>query len=202
MGQNRSDRQSSVTSRLPILTEVLRQSTESSKEKDDGKDEHQIPVFWRVLGGTVLSITSLIVMTAYQSLSGGIADLRTDLVHLDTEMRKEFGRMGESQGELVPKEAFESRVQMIWTSVRELQGDRKELTALKERCQGLAGTLKSGEEQRRQIAGDVQTLREQQAAGEERRALVKELSDLRERLAGLEARKSSGSPSAGHAEEE
>jgi hypothetical protein len=197
VNQNRSERQSQNMPSTPVLNEVLRSSSESSKDlgackdenKDDGKDENKIPVFWRVFGGTVLSMVSLIVMTAYQSLTGGIADARSEQAHLCAEMHKEFGRIGESQGDLVKEEELSSRLQMLWTSVRELQEDRKNLTALKESCKNLSTMLQTDAVQCRQMSADAQHLREQLAAREERSSLVAELTQLRERLVGLEVQK-------------
>jgi DNA repair exonuclease SbcCD ATPase subunit len=189
VSQSRNDRQSPLLPGTPILSELLRQSTEPAKEASEGKDEGKMPVFWRVFGGTVLSIAALVMMTAYQSLNGGIADMRSDIGRLDAEMRKDVGRLNDTQGDLVKKEEMNSRLQLVWTSIRELQDDRKDLITLKERCQAVAGMVQEGQRQRDQLSQEIQRLREQQAADEERRALVKELGQLRERLAGLEAQK-------------
>ena len=42
------------------------------KQKGGEKAEEKISVFWRVFGGTILSITALAVISAYQSLANGI----------------------------------------------------------------------------------------------------------------------------------
>src|SRR4051812_38780418 len=49
------------------------------------KPEEKISVFWRVFGGTILSITALVVIQAYQAISGTIHDLRAD----QTRMREQ-----------------------------------------------------------------------------------------------------------------
>ena len=119
MAQNRSERPLLSSNSLPIQMEVLRQSSESSKPQDSGKEETKIPLFWRVFGGTVLSISALIIMTAYQSLSGNIADLGRQFDHLDTDMRKEMARLAELNGELVRKDECESRFRGVWTQLNE-----------------------------------------------------------------------------------
>jgi chromosome segregation ATPase len=179
------------------VAEVLRQCADAGQDKpgvDKGaeKEDGKMPVFWRVFGSTVLSIGALVVMTAYQSLSGTTAELRNDIGHLNTEMRKELSRMSEAQAELVKKEEATGRLQTVWTSIKELQDDRKELTSLKERCKALVELYRSSEAERQKLAGQLQTLREQKIQEEERQALARELATLRERLAGLEGRHHNG----------
>jgi chromosome segregation ATPase len=179
----------------PVLAEVLRQCAEAGQDKgaeDKGdKDEGKMPLFWRVFGSTLLSIAALVVVTAYQSLSGNLADVRGEITHLNADLRKELGRMSEAQAELVKKDEAGARLQTVWGSIKELQEDRKELTALKERCRALVEMYKGSEAERQKLAGALQGLREQKAQEEERRALARELAGLRERLAGLEGRQRS-----------
>jgi DNA primase large subunit len=76
----------------------------------------------------------------------------------------------------------------VWDGIKEVQGGRKALTTLKERCSLLSELFKSGAEERRQLSRELQRLREQKAGADERRELVRELHALRERLATLEGR--------------
>jgi chromosome segregation ATPase len=86
VAQRIEDRDCSISSDKPenqlVVAETLRsvsQSTQKAgKEDSDEKGEH-ISLFWRVFGGTILSISSLVVITLYQNLSSGIGDLRKDL---------------------------------------------------------------------------------------------------------------------------
>ena len=45
----------------------------------EGKGDEKISIFWRVFGGTLLSIGALVIMTVYTGLSGSISDLRKDI---------------------------------------------------------------------------------------------------------------------------
>jgi chromosome segregation ATPase len=176
----------------PMLTEMLRQGSESGKPENGDKDESKLPMFWRVFGGTVLSIAAMVLITAYQSLSGGMADTRHEMAAMSNEMHKEVARLAEVQGQLVKKEESATGMQAIWSSLRELQEDRKELTTIKERCDKLMAFHRGGEEQRRVLADQLQGLREQRVQQEERRALAADLAALRERLAGLEGKAEAG----------
>jgi hypothetical protein len=131
------------------------------------KGEERLPVFWRVFGATLLSIAALVVITLCQHFSSSLNELRSDLGHLNEDLRKDMARLNESQAHLVPKEEFSTRITSVWNSIKELQTLSSTVAALKEKA----------------LVRDEQ-LREQ----EERRELVRELQRLRERLATLEGR--------------
>ena len=94
-------------------------------------------------------------------------DIRKEMSHLDTDLRKDLGRLNEAQGGVVKIEDFNSRLRSVWDSIKELQTLSASVSALKER----------------------DLLREQHLREEnERRELVRELQLLRERLANLEGK--------------
>jgi chromosome segregation ATPase len=186
VSQNRSERQGQLLPALPVVAEVMRQCSESGKDKE--KEEGRMPLFWRVFGGTVLSIAALIVMTAYQSLSGSMGELRNEMGQLGNDLRKEVNRLNETQGELVSKEELDTRMRSVWRGIRELQEDRKELIALKERCQAVVGQTKASREARQRLQEELNLLRTEQAAERQRQAMLHELAGLRERLASVEGR--------------
>jgi chromosome segregation ATPase len=186
VAQNRSERQNQTTPSLPILAEVLRQS--AGPKDEDGKEDGKLPTFWKVFGSTVLSISAMVVVTAYQSLSSSAAEVRGDVPALNNEMRKELGRLAESQGELVKKDECDSRLKSVWGDLAELKGDQKDIVALKERCAALVKMQQQSEQERRKLADELQALREQHVQQKERRALAAEVAALRERLAGLEGK--------------
>lgn len=188
MAQNRSDRPTLSSNSLPVQMEMLRQSSESGKPQDSGKEETKIPLFWRVFGGTVLSISALIVMTAYQSLSGNIADVGRQLDHLETDMHKEMARLAELNGELVRKDECESRFRGLWNTLNEIKENRKGIVEVKQRCDGLLDQQRDAVKQRGRLRNDLQEVREHRAASQQRAELRDELAHLRERLAGIEAR--------------
>ena len=78
------------------------------------------------------------------------------------EMRKEFGRLAESQGELVKKDECDSRLRSVWRDLGELKDDQKDVQALKERCAALVGARDPRFEPRgaRHLAATVDAHRE------------------------------------------
>ncbi|HVK11689.1 MAG TPA: hypothetical protein VM597_23155 [Gemmataceae bacterium] len=112
----------------------------------DGED--RLSLFWRVFGGTILSIVTLVGITIYNNLSSSISELRSEL-----------NRVNEARAELVKKEEFNARTQNVWDRVQSLQELKVTVTAREAQLK---------------------------VADEERRELAKQLQDLRERLAKVE----------------
>src|ERR1700722_8647670 len=108
-----------------IMAETLRSSAQSSadsgKEDKEDKGEH-MSLFWRVFGGTILSISSLVVITLYNNLSTGISDLRADL-----------NKERDAQANLIKKEDFNARSTAVFDRIRSLDALKPELEGLRER---------------------------------------------------------------------
>jgi DNA repair exonuclease SbcCD ATPase subunit len=189
MSQNRSERDHDPIPSTPVMMEMLRQGAEAGKDAVSAdRKEGRIALFWKVCGGTLLSIGAMICVTAYQQFNNSINDLRNDLTHLNTDLRKDLGRLSETHGDLVKKDEFGTRMRSVWDGIGTLRQSRDELATLKERCSVLLDLYKAGEEERRQLTQEIQRLREHQAGEQQKKELVQELQRLRERLAGLEAR--------------
>jgi hypothetical protein len=114
--------------------------------RSHGHPDDRVSIFWRVFGGTILSIFALVAVTLYNNLQSNV-----------TELRAELSRSNEARAELVKKEEFNSRTQNLWDRVQTLQELRATVTGLKEQVAGY------GEKQ-----GDVKAVRDQLAAVEQR----------------------------------
>jgi hypothetical protein len=165
--------------------------------------DDRVSVFWRVFGGTILSIFALVAVTLYNNLQSNV-----------TELRAELSRSNEARAELVKKEEFNARIQNLWDRLQSLQELRATVSGLKEQVAGygdrqgdvkvvrdqLAAVdlrLKAAEDDHKALARAelMMTALEQKAtardaqlkAGEdERKEMAKQLSELRERLAKVE----------------
>ena len=186
MSQNKgAPRGTQPDNNLPVQVETLRNAATSGAAAPP-KGEERLSIFWRVFGGTLLSIAALVVVTMCQHFNNQLNDLRSDLTHLDQDLRKDLGRYGEAQGELVKKEDLSSRMRYLWDTIQQLQGEKAAVTALKDRVATLQEQFRAGEEERKSLAREVQQLRERKAGEDGRRELVREVQQLRERLATLE----------------
>src|SRR5439155_14067589 len=117
-GRSDEDRGNSSEQLFPILaSETARNAAAPSHAAPQSakSPDEKVSIFWRIFGGTILSIVALVVISAYQGLSGGIRDLRADLA-----------KVSEARAELVKKDAFATSRTKIWDKFTEVQ---KELTA-------------------------------------------------------------------------
>jgi hypothetical protein len=135
------------------LSETLRNSAASAQ----GKGEERISLFWRVFGGTLLSIAALVVVTVYQQFSNSLLDLRNSITHLN-----------ESRAELLQKDEFNSRMTSVWNGIKDLQTANATVASLRERSALLEQQLKAAEDERKEQARQLQQLRERLAVVEGR----------------------------------
>jgi cell division protein FtsB len=186
--------------------------------------DDRISAFWRIFGGTVLSIVTLIILTAFQQLSASLSNMNSKIEQLKDNSTK-----------FVEKEEFSNRMTRFWDNVK---GPTAEVPALKAQVAAQDAQFKEAEKERKELckeiqalkgghdkfvekeefssrmtrfwdnikgpAADVPALKAQVAtqdaqlkeAEKERKELCKEVQALRERLAGLEAHHAAGKSSA------
>jgi chromosome segregation ATPase len=209
---------------FPILaTETTRNAAASSQPPAPPKSgDEKMSIFWRVFGGTAVSIVALVIITAYQMQNSSINDLRNELA-----------KSNEARADLVKKEDFATSRSKIWDKLQEMQKDSVTVQQLKDRMaqmeeqnktlvaerkadQDLHATFKqqvaaleqqlkdSNASQKelqtlQQTVAALQekaTLRDQQLKqmDDEKKELVKELQAFRERLAKVEAAKDARPP--------
>jgi DNA repair exonuclease SbcCD ATPase subunit len=107
-----------------IAAETLRSAAESSSGKgtEKKKDDEHLSVFWRVFGGTILSIVALAAITLYNNLSSGISDLRTEL-----------NREREARAGLVKKEDSDTRTKTLYDRIRGVETYKGDIDMVRER---------------------------------------------------------------------
>jgi hypothetical protein len=173
---------------LILAAETLRTSEPLPpvKTSRDDKPEERISLFWRVFGGTILSICGLVVINAYQSLNGNIHEVRSDL-----------GRLRESTADFIRKDDFNTRNATLWNSIRDLQTMQSSVSVLSNKQAAMEQQTAAGERDHKELlaaSAALTALRDKDAALEkvvkdveaERREFVREIQLLRERLAKLE----------------
>jgi hypothetical protein len=144
-------------------TETLRSIAESAHKHGRApvRSEDRISLFWRVFGGTLLSIAALVVITVYQQFTNSLSELRSNLNHLN-----------ESRGDLVRADDVNNRLTSVWNSVKELQSANAAVAALKERTVLLEQQVRGGLEERKTLTQEVQLLRERVAVLEGRQGVA------------------------------
>jgi hypothetical protein len=139
---------------LAALSETLRNGAAAGGATPT-KVEERISLFWRVFGGTLLSIGALVVVTVYQQFSNSLFELRNDMIHLN-----------EARADLVKKDDFNTRMTSVWNSMKDLQTATNAVTSLRERTMLLEQQLKEAENERKELTREVQKLRDRVAATE------------------------------------
>ncbi|QEL16178.1 hypothetical protein [Limnoglobus roseus] len=105
----------------PTMATALRPHDTASTEpvKTKSADENGgISMFWRVFGGTILSIVALIGVTLYNTLNNSIAELRSTV-----------SKLTEERAELLKKDEFGTRMNSNWERVQAIQGQNNEQNA-------------------------------------------------------------------------
>ncbi len=110
------------------------------------KGEERISLFWRVFGGTILSIVALVGITVYQSFAGNLSDLRTSINHVN-----------DLQANLATKDDLNTKSTALWAASKDVAtqtADLKTRTAL------LETQLRSAEGECKDLNKELLSLRE------------------------------------------
>ena len=128
-----------------VAAETLRSS--AALPASPSKGEERISLFWRVFGGTILSIGALVAITVYQSFASSLTDLRSGISHVN-----------EVQANLATKDDLNTKATALWTASKDVTAQTADL---KTRTALLETQLRSAEEDRKELTREVQSLREQ-----------------------------------------
>ena len=110
--------------------ETLRSASQSTTKAAGGNDDEKMSLFWRVFGGTILSIVALVGITIYNNISSSIS-----------ELRNEVSREREARAELVKKDEYNTRNQSQYERIRAAEGLKADLEGLKERTNTNAAAI-------------------------------------------------------------
>lgn len=99
--------------------ETIRNIHDSSSRVKARGEEDRLSLFWRVFGGTILSIVALVAVTVFNSMYSSIAELRNEVT-----------RLNEAKADSAKKDD----VSVIRSQVAIQAGYRSEIDSLKERA--------------------------------------------------------------------
>lgn len=150
-GQDDGQDSGSRADETPTFAQTLRAGESVAAHQAEKKEEERMSLFWRVFGGTILSIVALIAITLFNNMMTSITDLRSEIAKANEarsaavlELRTEMAKAGESKSELVRKEDYNSRMNSYSERVQAIQqqnslqnatltSQRTEIDGLKER---------------------------------------------------------------------
>jgi chromosome segregation ATPase len=191
----------------PVVAQVFRTAADAARLPTDARrekrDEERISLFWRVFGGTILSIAALVAITLFNNVTSTITDLRSELVRANdarataiTDLRADLAKSTEARADLIRKDEFNSRMSSSWDRLQSLQQQNNvqnaTLTSLKTEIDGLKERLTrqatEGDAIRKDVGTFVEGLKKDQSATTE--TMKKDIAALevvKERLMALAA---------------
>jgi chromosome segregation ATPase len=145
-----------------VAVEALRAGGAAGKPAaPDKADDERLSLFWRVFGGTILSVTALVAITLFNNVMTTLSELRS-----------EINKLNEHRAELVRKDEFNTRMSSNWDRIQNLQAQnntqnatltshRTELDGYKERLTKQATDLEAA---RKDTAAVLDGLKKEAAA--------------------------------------
>lgn len=132
---------------LPLAAETLRSVANPpvAEKHAEKKEDEKISLFWRVFGGTILSIVALVLMTFYNNLTSSIADLRAEVGKLRDEraslpkkedvdaVRGDLAREKEGRAGYIKKEDYDTRSRTMYDRIRAVEGFKTDIETVRER---------------------------------------------------------------------
>jgi predicted nucleic acid-binding Zn-ribbon protein len=165
--------------------------SEIHRPREHANGEDKISIFWRVFGGTILSIVALVAVTIYNNMTTSISELRNEL-----------SRANEARAEMVKKADHSTTVQTIYNRLQEIHTLQVGVTSIREQFAGMIEKQtacnkefkESGDVTRSQVTGlkDKLTSLEagQKQVDEDHKVIQKmqvQISTVSEKLAAKEA---------------
>lgn len=156
------------------------------KAPEKKKDEEHISLFWRVFGGTILSIVALVSITLFNNMSSSITELRADV-----------SREREARAELVKKDEYNSRVTAMYERMRGIDAVKVEMEGMKEKTSANAAALDGAKKDtaatldglKKDAAALADAMKKDVAALEVIKEKVAALETIKKELAGLDSLK-------------
>jgi predicted nuclease with TOPRIM domain len=164
-----------------LVAQTFRAAADAAQSPSDARpdkkaDDEKMSLFWRVFGGTILSICALVAITLFNNLSSTLTELRA-------EINKANEARALADATMVRKEEFQSRMTSSWDRVQSLQqhntAQAATLTSLRTEIDGLKERLTKQ-------TSDADAVRKDSAAAAD--ALKKDVAALelvKERLAAV-----------------
>jgi hypothetical protein len=171
----------SPTDDTALVAQTFRAAADAAQSPSDARpdkkaDDEKMSLFWRVFGGTILSICALVGITVFNNVSSTLSELRS-------EINKANEARALAVSEMVRKEEFQGRMTSSWDRVQTLQQQNNiqnaTLTSLRTEIDGLKERLTKqaadGEAMKKDATASVETVKKDLAA----------LEVMKERLAAV-----------------
>jgi myosin heavy subunit len=142
------DDKSSRSGDQTVEMETLRSSAIPHDPSYRRSDEERMSLFWRVFGGTILSVAALVAITVFNNLNSNIS-----------ELRNEVSRLNEAKAEAAKKDDLNA----LRTQVATHADFRREIDSLKERATKHRGEI---DEAKKELGGQLDGVKKEMAGVE------------------------------------
>lgn len=157
---------------LPMASHFLRTADEAAKASESGKkSEEQMSMFWRVFGGTILSICALVAVTVFNNITTNITELRSEIskaqearINLANDLRTEIAHTKDGRGEYAKKDELQTRMTSVWERMSTIQAQGNTHTSA---MTAQKAEMESLKEKVNKSAGDVDLARKEFATAQE-----------------------------------
>jgi len=134
---DQDDEQNGVDAGTPVLAETFRSA--ASPPAAPAKEEEKMSLFWRVFGGTILSIVALVSITLFNNIQSSLSELRADAARAREALatmvkREDLDREREARAGLAKKEDIDARIKTQYDRIRAIEAYKVDIEAAKERA--------------------------------------------------------------------
>ena len=102
------------------------------------KPEDRMSLFWRVFGGTILSVAALIGVTLYNNLNSTISEIRADSTRTINELRARIDAQNDSRGDLMRRADLEKALTALSARLDAMDKLSSTIAAIKEQMTALS----------------------------------------------------------------
>lgn len=141
--------------------------------RDAKRDEEKMSLFWRVFGGTILSIVALVFITLYNNLANTMGELRNEL-----------SREREARAALARKDDVDARMKNQYDRLHAVEGFKADIEAIKERA---AANAIASETVKKDLGTSIDSLKKDTATIELLKERVVALEGLKKEIAGIDS---------------
>lgn len=193
--------------------------TEAARYHDPAKTgEERLSVFWRVFGGTLISVAALVAITVFNSMNGNISELRNEVSRLHeakaeaakkddlNALRTQLATYAEYRREI---DSLKERATKHRAELDEMKKEATAVEMLKEKLTGVSADAKCAKDDLAKLRQDVDKNQAYDLERRDRRDvqhkqteetlkdIQKNLLEAREKIARLEGQQSPMKPAVG-----
>jgi len=106
--------------------------------KPTEKGEERISLFWRVFGGTILSVVALVALTLWNNLNSSISEVRADSTKTINELRARLDNQNDARSDLMRRADLEKGLAGLSTRLDAMAQLSTTITTLREQMTALS----------------------------------------------------------------